>query len=88
MQERNPLALRPDARFVIDELKSRPAATLERRVQVVDRKANVVNSGSALRDGARDRRAGIICLQELDKGFAGAEADDTGAICIVERNLG
>lgn len=88
MQERDSLALGPDARFVIDELKSRLAATLERRVQVVDGKANVVNSGSALRDVARDRRAGVIRLQELDEGFAGAEAGYARAICIIERNLG
>lgn len=88
MQEGDSLALGADARLFIDELQPGLAAPLERRVEIVDGKANVVNSGTALRDEARDRRIRVIRLEELHQGLAGRETRDARAIGVVERNLG
>lgn len=88
MQEGDPLALGADPRFVVDELQSGFSTPLERRVEIVDRKADMVNAGTALRDEARDRRIRVIRLQQLDQGLAGSETHDPRAIGVVERNLG
>lgn len=88
MEEGDPFTLGADARFVVDELQSGLAAPLERRVEIVDRKADVVNSGSPFRDEASDRGIRIVRLQELHQGLAGRETDDPRAIGVVERNLG
>ena len=63
MQECNPLSLRADARLFVDELNPCRPAALEHRVQVVDRKADVMNSWTALGHEARDRRPRIIGFQ-------------------------
>ena len=87
MQEGYPLSLRADARLFVDELNAGGATALQHRVQVVDRKANVMDSGPALRHESRDRRPRIVRLKKLDQSLAGAEARYPGAIGIVEANL-
>ena len=87
MQEGNPLPLRADARLFVDELNARGATALERRVEVIYRKADVMDSGSALGHEARDRRGGIVRLQELHQRLARLEPDNPGAIGIVEAHL-
>ena len=63
MQERNPLSLCSNARLFVDELNAGCAAALECGVEVIDGKADVVDSRTALRHEARDRRGWIIRLQ-------------------------
>jgi hypothetical protein len=71
----------------VDELNARCATALQRRIEVVNRKADVVDSRTALRHEARDRRAGIIRLEQLDEGLTRPEPDYFGAIGIVEADL-
>ena len=87
MQERDPLALGADPRFLVDELKTRLPTALEGRVEVVDRKANVVDSGAAAVDEATDRRILVLGLEELDNRLAGGEPDDARTIGVVQRNF-
>ena len=87
MKERNSFPLRANARAFVDELNSRRATALQRRVEVVNRKADVVDSRTALRHEAPDRRAGIIRLEQLDEGLARSEPDYFRAIGIVEADL-
>lgn len=87
MQEGDSFSLGSDARCLIDELNTRGAAAVECRVQVVHRKANVMNPRSALRHEARDRRRGIVGLQQLDEGLPRAEPHDAGAVGVIESYL-
>ena len=84
MEEGNSFSLRSDARFLVDELNTCGAAPLECRVQVVDGKADVMDSGSALRHEAGDWRRGIVCLQQLDQGLSSAEPHNAGTVGIIE----
>lgn len=54
MQKRDPLSLCSDPRLLVDELYTGSAAALEHRVQVVDRKADVMDPGPSLRHEASD----------------------------------
>ena len=87
MQEGDSFSFGPDARFLVDELNTRGAALVERRVKVVDRKADVMNPRSPLRHEAGYRRRGVVGLQQLDKGLSRAEAHDARAVGIIESHL-
>lgn len=87
MQEGDSFSLGSDARCLVDELNTSGTAAVECRVQVVHRKANVMNPRSALRHEARDRRRGIVGLQQLDEGLPGAEPHDARSVGIVEFHL-
>lgn len=87
MQEGDSFSLCSDARCLVDELNAGGAAAVQRRVQVVHRKANVMNPRSALRHEARDRRRGVVGLQQLDEGLTRAEPYDARSIGIVESHL-
>lgn len=87
MQEGDSFSLGSDARCLIDEPNARGAAAVERRVQVVHRKADVMNPRSALLHEARDRRCWVVGLQQLDEGFAGAESHNARSVGIIESHL-
>ena len=87
MQERNSFSLRADPRPFIDELNAGRATPIERRVEVIDRKADVMDARTTLRHEARDRRGGIVRLQELYQRLARVEPHYPGAIGIVEAHL-
>jgi len=55
VEKRDPFSLGPDTGFLVDELDPRLPAALQHRVEIVDRKADVMDAGSALRHEARDR---------------------------------
>ena len=88
MQKGNSFSLRPTAWLVVDHLEPRGATTLEGCVEVVDRKADVVDSRTPLSDKPGNGRLGVVRCEQLDQGFPGTEACDARAIRIVERNLG
>jgi len=88
VQERDPLPLGADSRFLVDELKTRLPTALEGRVEVIDRKANVVDSGPAAVDEATDRGVLVLGLEELDNRLTGGEPDDARTIGVVQRNFG
>jgi len=81
------LALRPNARLLVDELNSGAAATVQRRVEVVHGEADVVNAGSPFRQEFPNRRGGVASLQKLYQRLPRGEPHDAGPIGIVQRNL-
>ena len=87
MQEGDSFSLGSDARRLVDDLNARGAAAVECRVQVVHRKADVMNPRSALLHEARDRRRGVVRLQQLDEGLPRAEPHDARSIGIIESHL-
>jgi hypothetical protein len=87
VQKYDPLSLGPDAWSFIDELNARGLASLDHCVEIVDRKADVMDTRSAFRQKARDRRGGIIGLQQLHEGLSGAEANYAGAVGVIERDF-
>jgi len=88
VQKRDTFSLCPNARRLVDDLHARGSAASQHVVQVVDRKADVMDSGPALRDEARDRGVRVVCLQELDEGLSGAETGYARAIGVVQGDLG
>lgn len=87
MQEGDSFSLGSDARFLVDELNASSAAPVECRLEVVDGKADVMDSGSALRHESRDRGGGIVGLQQLDEGLSRTEPNDARAVGIIELHL-
>jgi len=84
VQERDSFSLGANARFFINELDACRATPLEHRVEVVDRKADVVDSRTPFRQVAPDRRRGVVGLQQLHQWLTGAKADYPRAVRIVE----
>ena len=88
MQKGNSFTLCSDAGLVVDELESGGTTPLENLVEVIDRKADVVDSRTPLSDKPGNWRFRVVRCEQLDQGFPGTEACDARAIRIVERNLG
>jgi|SRR5688572_23381896 len=87
MQERDAFLLRTDPRGLVDETDTGRPASLERGIQVLDRKAQVVDPGASFLDEPRNRRVGYLGFEELDERLTGREAGDAGAVGVVERDL-
>ena len=88
MQKRDPLPLSSYPWRFVDQPKAGRPAPFHDLVQIVNRKADVVNSRSALVQKAGDGIVAGIGLQQLDKRLSGLEAGDSCAIGIVEFHLG
>jgi hypothetical protein len=73
---------------LVDEPETGVAAAVEGGVKVVDFEADVVNARSALGYELRDGRIRRRGLEQLDKGVAGGEASNAGAIGIIQRHGG
>ena len=71
MDERDPLPLGADARGLIDQLDPEKTASLEHRIEIIHREADVMNPSSAARQEFPDRSIGGGRLQELDEAVAG-----------------
>ena len=63
MQERNSFSFGTDPRRRIDETNARGAAALNRGVEIVDSKADVVNAGASLLDKLGDWRVFDVRFQ-------------------------
>lgn len=87
MQKRDSLSLRANARLLVNEPDSGLAAALERGVEIVDGKADVMDAGPPLRHESRDRRGGIVRLEKLYQRLSGAQAHDARPIGIIESNF-
>ena len=87
MQKYDPLSLGPDTRLLVDELNARSSTSLDRCVEVIDREADVMDTGAALLQKARDRRGGIVSLQQLHERFSGAQANYARAVSVIERDF-
>jgi len=88
VQKRDSLSLRSDSRLLVDELHAGRPAALQRCVEIVDGKADVMDSRSALSHKPRYGRAGIVGLQQLHQGLPRGEPDYARPIRIIESRLG
>jgi hypothetical protein len=88
VKEGDSLPLGADPRRLVDQTQAGGPAAIHDLVQIVYRKADVVNSWSALLKKASDRIVPGIGLQELDKRLTGLEAGDSRTVGIVELHLG
>ena len=88
MQESNALSLRANARLLVDELNTGAAAALQRGVEIVYGKADVMNTRSTLRHEFRDRRVRVVRLEKLYQWLAGAQADYAGPVGVIQGYLG
>lgn len=88
MEEGDAFSFCPHSRSFVDEPDSGGSTARQRAVQVVYRKANVVNAGAALLQVATDRRLRMLGLQQLHERLPGREPRDSRSVGIVERRLG
>jgi hypothetical protein len=87
VKESNPLSFSAEPRNLIDQLDSSCPAPLEHRIEVVDRKADVMDTGPASRKELSNRRFGTIRLQQLDEAFPGRDGRYPRAIGIGDLHL-
>ena len=87
MNKGDPLSLRADPRNVVNEPGPGRAAPLERCVEIVHSKADVMNRGASLRDEPSNRRVGLLRLEQLDYRPASVESDDPRAVGIGQIHL-
>ena len=75
MQECDSFSLRSNPRFLVDKLNSRGAAAVESRVEIVHRKANVMNPRSALLEKLREP---VVALRrdQLEGGLAASDGKE------------
>jgi hypothetical protein len=88
VEESDPLALRAYPGTFIDQANARRAAPIERGVEIIDGKADVVDAGSALCDKPPDGRVVRASLQQFHERASAVEPGDSSTIGIIERNLG
>jgi len=88
VQKRDSLSLRSDSRLLVDELYAGRPAALQHCVEVVDSKADVMDTGPALCHEACNGRGGIVGLQQLYQGLPRGEPDYARPIRIFESGLG
>jgi hypothetical protein len=88
VQERNSLSFSAKAWFLVNEFYARSATAVQRGIEIVHGKADVMNAGSALGHVPRDRGIGIVSLKELDQRLAGIQAHYVRPVRILEWNLG
>ena len=88
MQEGDAFLLGAKPRYLVDQSDTRGPATLQRAVEVVDRKTHMVDSRTPLGDELANRGGGVGRFQQLHERLTGGEASDPGAVGVVERDLG
>ena len=71
MQEGDAFSFRADARCLVDELNAGLRASGEGAVQIVDRKTDVMDAGTALGEELPDRGSGLIGGEEFDERLTG-----------------
>jgi hypothetical protein len=87
VKERNPLSLRAQPRLLVDEAHAGLTATLQGAIQVIHRKADVVNARAPLFEELSDRRVGFICFEKLDQGLPGMESANAGPVAVGQLSL-
>lgn len=88
VQKGDAFPLGANARLLVDQTNTAIAASGQRSVQIVHRKADVMDAGTAAFEESADRRVGRVGLQKLYQGVAGLEAADPGAIAVSQLGLG
>jgi hypothetical protein len=87
VEERDSLSLGTNARCFVDETNASGSATVERAIEIVDDKADVVDAGPPSFDESTDRRVGDARFEQLDERITGREAGDASSVRIVERDF-
>lgn len=88
MEKRDALSFGSQARCFIDKAESGVAAALQSAVEVVHRKADMVNAGTALGDVLADRRIFGLRFEQFHQRFSGGQPRNGGTVGVVQRNLG
>jgi hypothetical protein len=83
VQECNPFPLRPDPWRLINEPDPRSSAPVQNLVKIVYGKADVMYAGTTFIDEPGYRIVARIWFEQLNEGFTGLKAGDSGAIGIV-----
>ncbi len=87
MQESNSLALRADARDVVNQSSPRGAAALERCVQIIHGEANVMNGGASPGDEPPDWRIRLLRLEQLDNRASSVQSGYPRAVGVGQIDL-
>ena len=87
MQKRDPFLLGADAGGFVDEPDAGCTTTLEGGIEVVNGKAEVVDSRPALGHETSNGRVRGLGFEQLDERISGFEASDRRAVGVVERHL-
>lgn len=87
MEKRDSFSFSAHPRNIVDKLNSRLATARECAIQIVDRKADVMQSGPSLRHEPANRRVGVRRFQELNERAAGVEASYARAVRIIQVDL-
>jgi hypothetical protein len=82
VDEGDPLSLGPDARLLVYQPQLGVAASLQRRIEVVDSETDMVYPRPATGYEPSDRGVRRFGLEELHEGLARSEPGDPGAIGI------
>ena len=88
MEKRDAFAFRSHARGVVDESDSGGPAPVERSIEVVDCKADVMDARPAPGDELPDRRIVGAGFEQFHQRFTGGQACNGGTVGVVEWNVG
>ena len=88
MDERNPAAASARAGLLIDQGVALGATGSERRVEVGNTVAHVMNAGTTATEETTDRRIGTSGLEQLDLAATEIEMDDPGTVDFIGASRG
>lgn len=87
MEKGDPLAFGANSWRRVDESNARSATALERRVEIVDGEADVMQPRPAFFDKLRDRRIGRFRFEQFNERVAGEKSGNVSAVGIFQRRL-
>lgn len=87
MEKSDPLAFGAHSWRRIDESNARGATALERRVEIVDGEADVMEPRAAFLDKLRNRRIGRFRFEQFNERVASEKSGDVSAVRIFQRRL-
>lgn len=87
MEKSDPLPFGASSRRGVDESNAGDATALERRVEIVDSEADVMQPRPASFDKLRDGRVGRFRFEQLNERVAGEKPSDVSAVGIFQRRL-
>lgn len=87
MNEGNSFPFSPHSRSLIDQPHAPSPASLKRRIEIRNRKADVMDSRASLCHKFSDWRIRPVCLEQLNQRFARLKCSDPGTVGIGYRHL-
>ena len=88
MEKGDSLSFGANTRSLVDEAHSSLATLLQRSLEVVHGKTDVMNAWTPFFEELSNGRVGFVSFEEFDQRFAGVKATDHGAVAVVELGLG